>query len=167
MTMLDGTNHVCLSFMEFLRQLSRHLGRGLEGKWPESHLRMFGMGLTPSWRRCCPTLPYWSIKGYIHCHPGLGSFFWTCWEYTLTGKEVRARQGTEANGRGALSDWPCALKNSFHIFHLPRPCPAQMALKMGSVQFSYVKRWEVTAALVECSRCLMNIADVANYKEPN
>jgi hypothetical protein len=28
-------------------------------------------------------------------------------------------QGTEANGHGALTDWPCALKNSFHIFHLP------------------------------------------------
>jgi hypothetical protein len=27
-------------------------------------------------------------------------------------------QGTEANGRGALSDWLCALKNSFHIFLL-------------------------------------------------
>jgi hypothetical protein len=48
-------------------------------------------------------------------------------------------QGTEANGHGALSDWPCALKNSFHIFHLPRPCPAEMALKMGALQFSYVK----------------------------
>jgi hypothetical protein len=34
-------------------------------------------------------------------------------------------QGTEANGRGALSDWHCALKNSFHIFHLPRPYPAE------------------------------------------
>jgi hypothetical protein len=47
-------------------------------------------------------------------------------------------QDTEANGRGALSDWPCALKNSFHIFHLPMPCPAEMALKMGALQFSYV-----------------------------
>jgi hypothetical protein len=46
-------------------------------------------------------------------------------------------QGT--NGRGALSDWPCALKTSFHMFHLPRPCPAEMALKMGALQFSYVK----------------------------
>jgi hypothetical protein len=45
---------------------------------------------------------------------------------------------TEANGRGALSDWPCALKNSFRIFHLPRPCPTEMALKMGALQFSYV-----------------------------
>jgi hypothetical protein len=48
-------------------------------------------------------------------------------------------QGTDANGRGALSDWPCALKNSFHIFHLPTPCPTEMALKMGALQFSYVK----------------------------
>jgi hypothetical protein len=50
-------------------------------------------------------------------------------------------QGTKANGRGALSNWPCALKNSFHIFHLPRPCSAKMALKMGALQFSYVKPW--------------------------
>jgi hypothetical protein len=34
--------------------------------------------------------------------------------------------------------WPCALKNSFQIFHLPRSCPAEMALKMGALQFSYV-----------------------------
>jgi hypothetical protein len=27
----------------------------------------------------------------------------------------------------------------FHIFHLSRPCPAEMALKMGALQFSYVK----------------------------
>jgi hypothetical protein len=54
-------------------------------------------------------------------------------------------QGTEANGRGALADWPCALadwpcalENSFHIFHLLRPCPAEMAMKMGAPQFSYV-----------------------------
>jgi hypothetical protein len=46
------------------------------------------------------------------------------------------------NGRGALSDWPCALKYSFHIFDLPRPCPAEMALKMGALQFSYVKPCE-------------------------
>jgi hypothetical protein len=39
-------------------------------------------------------------------------------------------QGTEANGRGALSDWAGALKNFFHIFHLPRPCPAEMAWKI-------------------------------------
>jgi hypothetical protein len=52
-------------------------------------------------------------------------------------------KGTEANGCGALSDWPCAVKNSFHIFHLPRPCPAEMALKMGALQFSYVKPWGV------------------------
>jgi hypothetical protein len=50
-----------------------------------------------------------------------------------------SKQGTEANGRDALSDWPCALKNSFHIFHLPRPCPAEMALKMDAQQFSYIK----------------------------
>jgi hypothetical protein len=48
----------------------------------------------------------------------------------LTGLDIS--QGTEANGRGAL-------KNSFHIFHLPRPCPDEMALKMGALQFSYVK----------------------------
>jgi hypothetical protein len=50
-------------------------------------------------------------------------------------------QGTEANGCGARSDWPCALKYSFHIFNLPRLCPAEMALKMGALQFSYVKPW--------------------------
>jgi hypothetical protein len=43
-----------------------------------------------------------------------------------------------ANGRGALSDWPCPLKNSFHTFHLPWPCPAEM----GALQFSYVKPCE-------------------------
>jgi hypothetical protein len=46
-------------------------------------------------------------------------------------------QGTETNGRGALSDWSCALKNSFHIFHLPRPCPAEMALKMGALHLQF------------------------------
>jgi hypothetical protein len=56
---------------------------------------------------------------------------------TLSGLDIS--QGTEANGRGALSDWACALKNSFHVFHLPRPCAAEMALKMGVQQFSYVK----------------------------
>jgi hypothetical protein len=58
-------------------------------------------------------------------------------------------QGAEANGCGALTDWPCALKNSFHIFHLPRPCPAEMALKMGALQFSYVKPWESHDSSVE------------------
>jgi hypothetical protein len=58
-------------------------------------------------------------------------------------------QGTEANGCGALPDWPCALKNSFHIFHLQRPCPAEMALKMGAIQFSYVKPYEWLAEALD------------------
>jgi hypothetical protein len=32
-----------------------------------------------------------------------------------------------------------AHKISFHIFHLPRPCPAKMGLKLGAIQFSYIK----------------------------
>jgi hypothetical protein len=53
-------------------------------------------------------------------------------------------QGTEANGRGALSDWPCALKYSFHIFHLPRPCPAEMAsfsICQGHAQLKWPWKW--------------------------
>jgi hypothetical protein len=46
-------------------------------------------------------------------------------------------QGTKAKGRGALSKWPFAYKISLHIFHLPRPCPAEVALKTGALQFSY------------------------------
>jgi hypothetical protein len=46
---------------------------------------------------------------------------------------------TKANGSGALSKCPCVYKISLHIFHLPRSCPAEVALKMGALQFSYVK----------------------------
>jgi hypothetical protein len=82
-----------------------------------------------------------------HCHTTYnGQHLQCCKAYCglilqaiLPSSGLDISQGTEANGRGALSDWPCALKNFFHIFHLPRPCPAKMALKMRALQFSYVK----------------------------
>jgi hypothetical protein len=60
---------------------------------------------------------------------------------THSAQGLTISQGTKANGHGTLSKRPCAYKISLHIF------PAEVALKMGALQFSYVNRHECFAKL--------------------